>query len=162
MSSKPGKAQKKPAATKASKAGGAKRARRKIELIVKPKISRGLSVGSYIKCADNSGAKLLKIISVLGYKGPINRLPNAGVGDMVVVSIKQGTPEMRRQVLNAVIIRQRKPYRRPTGEWIQFEDNAAVITSPVGEPKASEIRGAMALEAASRWPRLASAASTVV
>lgn len=148
--------------TKAAKAGGAKKARRKTGIIIKPKVSRGLSAGTNVKCADNSGAKSLRLISVMLYKGRLNRLPTAGVGDMVVVTVKKGTPEMKRQVLNAIIVRQRKPYRRPTGEWVQFEDNAAVITSPVGEPKGSEIRGAVALEAASRWPRLASAASTII
>ncbi|MHA1410221.1 MAG: 50S ribosomal protein L14 [Candidatus Odinarchaeia archaeon] len=148
--------------TKSAKAGGVKRARRRTGVILKPRVSPGLVTGSRLKCADNTGAKELELISVLRYKGRLNRMPRAGVGDMVVVSVKKGTPEMRRQVLNAIIIRQRKPYRRPTGEWVQFEDNAAVITSPIGEPKGSEIRGAVAQEAAGRWARLASAASTVV
>ncbi|MHA1835622.1 MAG: uL14 family ribosomal protein, partial [Candidatus Odinarchaeia archaeon] len=112
-------------ATKGAKGGGVKRARRKTGVILKPKVSRGLVTGSRIKCADNTGAKELELISVLTYKGRLNRYPCAGVGDMIVVSVKKGTPEMRRQVLNAIIIRQRKPYRRPTGEWVQFEDNAA-------------------------------------
>ena len=150
------------AQTKSGKAGGVKRARRKAGVILKPRISRGLNTGTRLKCADNTGAKEIEIISVLRYKGRKNRLPSASVGDMVVISVKKGTPEMRRQVLNAIIVRQKKPYRRPTGEWIQFEDNAAVITSPIGEPKGSEIRGAIAQEAAGRWARLASAASTVV
>ncbi|MHA1238730.1 MAG: 50S ribosomal protein L14 [Candidatus Odinarchaeia archaeon] len=144
------------------KGGGVKRARRRTGVIFKPKVSRGIQTGTRLKCADNTGARELELISVVGYKGTLNRYPNAGVGDMIVVSVKKGTPEMRRKVLNAVIVRQRKPFRRASGEWVQFEDNAAVITSPLGEPKGSEIRGAVAKEAAERWPRLASAASIIV
>ena len=84
------------------------------------------------------------------------------MGDMVIVSVKEGTPDMRRQVLHAVIIRQRKPYRRMDGTWIQFEDNAAVIVTPEGEPKGTEIRGPVAKEAAERWPKVAGLATIVV
>ncbi len=53
-------------------------------------------------------------------------------------------------------------YQRKDGTWIQFEDNAAVIITPEGEMKGSEIRGPVAREAAERWPRIASASSTIV
>ncbi|MHA1579135.1 MAG: 50S ribosomal protein L14 [Candidatus Freyarchaeota archaeon] len=139
-----------------------KRGRGRVGALFVPDISRGLNVGSKIPCADNSGAKTVEIISVIGYKGRLNRIASASVGDMAVVSVKKGTPDMRRQVLRAVIIRQKKPYRRPNGEWIQFEDNAAVITNPDGQPKGSEIRGPVAKEAAERWPRLAGVASMIV
>jgi len=127
-----------------------------------PKRSRGLPVGAYIKCADNTGAKELKIIQVVGYKGRLRRIPAAGVGDMVVVSVKKGKPDMRKKIFRAVIVRQRKPYRRADGTWIQFEDNAAVIVTETGEMKGSAIRGPVAREAAERWPRIASAASIIV
>nr|MDO8076445.1 50S ribosomal protein L14 [Candidatus Freyarchaeota archaeon] len=139
-----------------------KRGRGRVGALFVPDISRGLNVGAKIPCADNSGAKIVEIISVIGYKGRLNRMASASVGDMAVVSVKKGTPDMRRQVLRAVIIRQKKPYRRPNGEWIQFEDNAAVITNPEGQPKGSEIRGPVAKEAAERWPRLAGVASMIV
>ncbi|MCD6408933.1 MAG: 50S ribosomal protein L14 [Candidatus Verstraetearchaeota archaeon] len=128
----------------------------------RPGVSSGLQVGSYLTCADNSGAKLLQVIGVPKYKGRLRRIPSAAVGDMVIVSIKEGTPDMRRQVLHAVIIRQRKPYRRMDGTWIQFEDNAAVIVTPEGEPKGTEIRGPVAKEAAERWPKVAGLATIVV
>ncbi|MHA1583077.1 MAG: 50S ribosomal protein L14 [Candidatus Baldrarchaeia archaeon] len=128
----------------------------------KPRITRGLPVGARLKCTDNTGAKELAIIAVIGYKGRLNRLPSAGVGDMVVVSVKKGTPKMRRQVVRAIIVRQRKPYRRYNGVWVSFEDNAAVIVSPEGEPKGSEIRGPVAKEAAEKWPSVARVASIVV
>ncbi len=83
--------------------------------------------GSLITCADNTGARELKIISVAGYSGTKNRHPKAGIGDKVTVSVTKGTPEMRRQVLEAVVVRQRKPIRRPDGTRVKFEAPAAVI-----------------------------------
>jgi len=128
----------------------------------RPKISRGLPVGALIRCADNTGAKELRIIQVIGYKGRLRRVPSASVGDMVVVSVRKGSPDMRKKIFRAVIIRQRKPYRRRDGTWVQFEDNSAVIVTPDGEMKGTEIRGPVAREAAERWPRIASAASIIV
>jgi large subunit ribosomal protein L14 len=137
-------------------------ARRKVTGISLPRLSKGVSVGTRLTCADNTGAKVIEIIAVKGFKGRLNRYPTASVGDMVVVSVKKGTPQMRRQILPAIVIRQRKVYRRPNGLWVQFEDNAAVIASPEGNPRGSEIRGPVAKEAAERWPRVAHAASTIV
>lgn len=127
-----------------------------------PHIVRGLPVGSVINCSDNSGAKLLRIISVIGYKGRLRRLPSGCVGDMVLVSVRRGKPELRKTILPAVIIRQKKSYRRKSGEWVQFEDNAAVIMTPEGELKGSEIKGPVSKEAAERWLRIASASSIIV
>jgi len=81
---------------------------------------------------------------------------------MVVISVRRGTPDMRRKLFRAVIVRQRKPYRRPEGSWVQFEDNAAVIMTPEGEMRGSEVRGPVAREAAERWPRIASASSIIL
>jgi large subunit ribosomal protein L14 len=126
------------------------------------KLSRGLPAGSLIRCTDNSGAKVLRLVQVAGYKGRLRRVPAAAVGDMVIVSVKKGTPDMRKKLFRAVIVRQRKPYRRPEGNWVQFADNAAVIITPEGEMRGSEIRGPVAREAAERWPRIASASSIIV
>ncbi|MBS7639250.1 MAG: 50S ribosomal protein L14 [Candidatus Bathyarchaeia archaeon] len=128
----------------------------------KIKISRGINVGSLIKCTDNSGAKILRVIQVIGYKGRHRRVPAASVGDSVIVSVRSGAPDMRKKIFHAVIVRQRKPYRRPEGIWVQFEDNAAVLITPEGEMRGSEIRGPVAREAAERWPRIASAASIII
>ncbi|MDI9623929.1 MAG: 50S ribosomal protein L14 [Methanothermobacter sp.] len=125
-------------------------------------VTRALPVGAKLHCADNTGARELEIIAVKGYKGVRRRLPAAGVGDMIVVSVKKGTVDMRREVLNAVIIRQKKEYRRPDGLRVKFEDNAAVIVNPDGSLKGSEIRGPVAKEAATRWPSIGSAASIIV
>jgi len=127
-----------------------------------PKISRGISAGSIVKCADNTGARELRIIQVMQYKGRLRRVPSATVGNMVTISVRRGTPDMRRKIFQAVLVRQRKPYRRNDGVWVQFEDNAAVIMTPEGEMRGSEVRGPVAKEAAERWPRIASAASIIV
>jgi large subunit ribosomal protein L14 len=128
----------------------------------RPKISRGILAGAIVKCADNSGARELRIIQVMQYKGRLRRVPSAAVGDMVTVSVRRGTPDMRRKIFQGVLVRQRRPYRRNDGAWIQFEDNAAVIMTPEGEMRGSEIRGPVSKEAAERWPRIASAASIIV
>lgn len=128
----------------------------------RPKISRGLPAGSILICTDNTGAKRLRLIQVVGYKGRLRRVPSAAVGDRVTVSVRHGTPDMRKKLFQAVVVRQKKPYRRADGVWVQFEDNAAVIITPDGEMKGSEIRGPVAKEAAERWPRIASAASIIV
>ena len=129
---------------------------------LKPKISRGLPNGSIVKCADNSGAREIRIIQVVGYKGRLCRVPTASVGDLVTISVRKGTHEMRKKIFHAVVVRQRKPFRRVDGLWVQFEDNAAVIMTPEGEMRGSEIRGPIAKEAAEKWPRVASAGSIIV
>ncbi|WP_456474534.1 50S ribosomal protein L14 [Candidatus Pyrohabitans sp.] len=129
---------------------------------IRANVVRALPSGARLEVADNTGAKEIEIIQVIGFKGTRRRQPSAGVGDIVVASVKKGTPEMRKQVVRAVIIRQRKEYRRRSGERIKFEDNAAVITNEKGEPKGSEIKGPVAKEAAERWSKIASVASIIV
>lgn len=124
--------------------------------------SRGLPTGAVLDCIDNSGAKEVAIIAVPRAGSHHRRLPTAAIGDFLVVSVKKGTPEMRRQIVNAVVVRQRRPFRRPDGSVVQFEDNAAVIVTPTGETKGSDIKGPVAREAAERWPRIAATASQIV
>jgi len=126
------------------------------------RVTTGLLTRSMINCADNTGARKLRLIQVVGYKGRRRRLPSAGVGDLITVSVREGVPEMRRQIFSAVIIRQRKPYPRKDGTWIQFDDNAAVILTPEGEMRGSDIKGPVAREAAERWPRIGNIAKMVV
>ena len=126
------------------------------------KLSKGLLAGSVMRCADNTGARELRLVQVMGYKGRLRRVPSAALGDRVTVSVRHGSPDMRKKIFQAVVVRQRKPFRRVDGIWIQFEDNAAVIITPEGEMKGSEIRGPVAKEAAERWPRIASAASIII
>ncbi len=129
---------------------------------IKATVTRALNVGSYINCSDNTGAKILQIISVFTYKGVKRRQPAAGVGDMIKITVKQGDVKIRKQVLNAVVIRQRAEYRRPDGMRVTFEDNAAVITDEKGEPKGTEIKGPIAKEAVERFSSLGKIASIVV
>ncbi|ESS02944.1 MAG: LSU ribosomal protein L14P [uncultured archaeon A07HR67] len=129
---------------------------------LKADVTQGLSKGSLIACADNTGARELKVISVAGYSGVKNRQPKAGIGDRVTVSVTKGTPEMRRQVLEAVVVRQRKPIRRPDGMRVRFEDNAAVIIDDLDEPRGTEIKGPIAREVAERYGSIASTATMIV
>ncbi len=126
------------------------------------KITKALNVGSYVKCADNTGAKVLQIIAVRGYKGVRRRYPRAGVADIVYCSVKKGDPKLRKQVVMAVIIRQKKEYRRPDGMRIKFEDNAAVLINEKLEPRGSEIKGPVAKEVVERFPALGKVATMVV
>ena len=125
-------------------------------------IPKGLIVGSRLRCADNSGARIVEIIAVKNYRGRLNRVPKASVADMVMVSVKQGTPQRRKQIFPAVVVRQKLAFRRRSGDWIEFEENAVVLTNEVGDPIGSEIRGPIAKEAAERWPRIAHQASIIV
>ena len=85
--------------------------------------------GAVMNCCDNSGARNLYIISVKGIGAQLNRLPAAGVGDMVMATVKKGKPELRKKVMPAVVVRQSKPWRRPDGVYLYFEDNAGVVSS---------------------------------
>ncbi len=122
----------------------------------------GVTVGTRLKVTDNSGAKEAMVIGVPGVKTRLRRLSFASVGDMVVVTIKKGNADLVGQVMTAVVVRQKKPFRRPDGTWVAFEDNACVIVAPDGAPKGTEIRGPIAKEAAERWNRLSSIASIVI
>merc|ERR1712216_849837 len=114
-----------------------------------------LPVGAVMNCADNTGAKNLYVVSCYRVGGVLNRLPAAAVGDMVMATVKKGKPELRKKVTQAIIIRQRKFWRRKNGNFIYFEDNAGVIVNPKGEMKGSAITGPVAKECADLWPRIA-------
>jgi len=128
----------------------------------RPHVARGLPNGSRVNCADNTGAKELKVIQVLATHTRLRRVPSACVGDMVMVSVSKGTPDLRRQMFPAVVVRQVRLFRRPDGTRLSFHDNAAVIMTPEGEMKGTEIRGPVAKEAAERWPRVANLASIII
>ncbi len=126
-------------------------------------ITKSLPVGAEVETCDNSGAKVIKIISVFGHKTVIRRLSAAGVGDMVTASIIKGKPEVRKQVVQAIIVRQKKEFRRPDGMRVKFEDNAAVVLKDEkGNPKGTIFKGPIAREATERWPAISKLASIVV
>ncbi len=126
------------------------------------RIALGLPVGAVINCSDNTGAKNLYLISTWGYRGRLNRLPAAAVGDICMASVKKGNSKLRKKVTPAVVIRQRKSFRRKDGIVLYFEDNAGVIVNPKGEMKGSAIAGPVAKEAADLWPKISTHAPAIV
>lgn len=123
---------------------------------------RGLNLGAILTVADNSGAKIARLTGVVRGKSTKSRQFSGGVGDQVKVSIRSGAPEMKGQVFDAVIIRQRKEWRRKTGERISFADNAvAILKDDKGNPKGTQIKGPIAREILERWPSVAKIGSIV-
>ena len=130
---------------------------------IKAQVTKGLNHGSYVETCDNSGAKLLKIISVKGAKTRKGRAPSAGVGDLVLAAVQKGQPAMRKQVVHAVIVRQKKEFRRPDGTRVKYEDNAAVVLKDdKGNPKGTIFKGPISKEAASRYPGIAKVATMIL
>jgi large subunit ribosomal protein L14 len=129
---------------------------------IKASITRALSTGSFLTCADNTGAKIVQIIAVFGYKGVKRRNPSAGVAGMVKVTVKEGDVKTRKQMFNAVIIRQRQEYRRLDGIRVSFEDNAVVLVDEKGDPKGTQIKGPIAKEVVERFSGIGKIASIVV
>merc|ERR1712093_156151 len=128
----------------------------------KQKISTCMPTLCVMNCADNTGAKNLYVIAVTMIGARLNRLPSGSVGELFLASVKRGKPELRKKVLSAVFIRQRKPYRRREGYFIYFEDNAGVIVNNKGEMKGSAITGPVAKECGELWPKIASHAGSIV
>ena len=132
-------------------------------LAIKAKITKALPLGAKIPTCDNSGAKLLKIFTVVGAKTRKGRYPSAGVASLVQASVVKGSPEIRKQPVFAVIVRQKKEYRRLDGTRIKFEDNAAVVLKDdKGNPKGTIFKGAIAKEACERYPGIAKLAKIIV
>lgn len=116
---------------------------------------------SMLKVADNSGAKVIQVIRVLG--GSARRY--ARLGDVVVAAVKAAEPRRpvkKKDVVRAVIVRQRAPQRRPDGSIVRFDDNAAVIVDG-SEPKGGRIFGPVARELRERgFTKIISLAPEVV
>ncbi len=130
---------------------------------VRANITRAIPVGSRVETCDNSGAKLIKVFTVVGLKTVKGRFASCGVGDLIMASVVRGRPDMRKQVVFAVIVRQKKEYRRPDGMRIKFEDNSAVVLKDdKGNPKGTMLKGPIAKEVTERWPQIAKLASIVV
>ena len=100
---------------------------------------------SYLKVADNTGAKEIKCIRVLG--GSKRKFGN--IGDVIVASVRKATPGgtvKKGDVVKAVIVRMRKNKRRPDGSYIKFDDNAAVLIKDDKNPRGTRIFGPVARE----------------
>jgi large subunit ribosomal protein L14 len=100
---------------------------------------------SRLKVADNTGAKEVLVIRVLGGTGR----RYASVGDRIVVTIKESTPSgnaKKGQVSKAVVVRTKKEVRRPDGSYIRFDDNACVLLNPQNEMRGTRVFGPVARE----------------
>lgn len=127
------------------------------------KMTRGLNLGSLVIASDNSGARIVRITGVKHGKSRKGRQQFVKVADWVKVSVRAGNPEMKGKVFDAVVVRQRKPYRRLTGERIAFTDNAVVLLKDEkGNPKGTQIKGAVPREVQERWKEVAKIAQFVV
>ena len=104
-----------------------------------------IQMNSFLNVADNSGAKRVQCIKVLG--GSKRR--SAAVGDVIVVAVKNALPNApvkKGNVERAVVVRTRKEFRRPDGTYIRFDDNACVIIDAARNPKGKRIFGPVARE----------------
>ena len=125
-------------------------------------VTKTLQPGSKLVCADNSGAKLLEIITVRKYKTRHRGRAMAGVGSLVNCKVLVGNEKVRKQVHRAVIVRQTKEYKRANGISISFEDNAAVTVDEESNPKGSLIKGPIAREVVERFQTIGKIASIIV
>ncbi|MBR9704460.1 50S ribosomal protein L14 [Candidatus Pacearchaeota archaeon] len=123
---------------------------------VAAKVTKSLNIGSHVLASDNSGARIVKITGVKGGKTKKGRQQYAKIGDRVKVSVRKGDPKMKGQVFDAVVVRQKKPWRRNTGERVCFLDNSVVLLKDdKGNPKGTQVKGPIAKEVAERWPFIA-------
>ncbi len=118
---------------------------------------------SMLNVADNSGAKLVQVIKVPGG----SRRRYARLGDTVVISVKSAEPRKivkKKDVLRAVVCRQKQPYRRKDGSYVRFDDNAVIILeAKTKEPKAGRIFGPIPRELRDRgYAKIISLAQEVV
>lgn len=121
-----------------------------------------LNLGANVIAADNSGAKIVRLVGVKKSKAKKGKQVNAKIADWVKVSVRKGVPDMKGKVFDAVIIRLKKPYRRLNGERVAFEDNAvAILKDEKGNPKGTQIKGAVAREVIERWPTVAKIGSII-
>ncbi|ODN30361.1 50S ribosomal protein L14 [Fervidobacterium thailandense] len=100
---------------------------------------------TYLVAADNSGAKVLRVIRVLGG----SHKKYGTVGDIVVCSVREAVPHTdlkKGDIVKAVIVRTKKEIRRPDGSYIRFDDNAAVVLDKFNQPKGTRVFGPVARE----------------
>jgi large subunit ribosomal protein L14 len=130
---------------------------------ISAKTTRALNIRTKLIASDNSGARIVRIVSVKRGKAGKGTQQYAKLGDHVKVSVRAGKPDMKGNVFDAVVIRQKKSYRRNTGERVMFEDNAvALLKDDKGNPKGTQIKGAVAREVAERWKAVGKIAQFVL
>ena len=129
---------------------------------ISSKVTRGLNIGSVLEACDNSGARIVRIVSIKKSGSKKGRQVPAKIGDWVKISVRKGDPKMKGEVFDAVIVRQKKPWRRRSGERVCFSDNAVVLMKDEkGNPKGTQIKGPIAREIQERWKEVAKLASIV-
>ena len=129
---------------------------------ISARATRGLNIGSKLEACDNSGARIVKIVGVKKTGGRKGRMVPAKIADWLKVSVQVGDPKMKGEVFDAVLVRQKKPWRRKTGERVCFSNNAvALLKDEKGNPKATQIKGPIAREIQERWKEVAKIASIV-
>jgi len=130
---------------------------------ISARATRGLNIGSLVECADNSGARMVRIVSIKKGKTSKKRQGYAKMADWVKVSVRKGKPEMKGEVFDAVVVRLRRPYRRLSGERIAFSNNAvALLKDDKGNPKGTQIKGPVAREVQERWKSVSKISKVVV
>jgi len=130
---------------------------------VSARTTKGMNIGSYANVAGNSGALIIKIVSVKRGKVRKRTQQYAKIGDYVKVAVKKGIPDMKGKVFDAIVVRQKRPYKRNTGERVAFIDNAvAILKDDKGNPKATQIKGPVAREISERWPNVSKIAKFVL
>jgi large subunit ribosomal protein L14 len=100
---------------------------------------------SRVKVADNTGARVVQVIRIIGR----SQKTTAGVGDVVIASVKQAIPNAavkKGDVVRAVVVRTTKELSRPDGSYIRFDENAAVLINNQGNPRGTRIFGPVARE----------------
>ncbi len=129
---------------------------------ISARATRGFNVGSVMEACDNSGARIVRIVSVVRAHTRKGRQTPGRIADLVKVSVRKGDPKMKGEVFDAVIVRQKKPWRRLTGERICFTDNAVVLLKDnKGNPKGTQVKGPVAREIQERWKEVSKLASSV-
>jgi large subunit ribosomal protein L14 len=129
---------------------------------ISSRTTRGLNIGSLVEACDNSGARIVRIVSVKRGKTKKGRQGYAKLADWVKVSVRKGDPKMKGEVFDAVVVRQKKSWRRNSGERVCFFDNAVVLLKDEkGNPKGTQIKGPIAREIQERWKEVAKLASVV-
>ncbi len=123
---------------------------------------------SRIEVADNSGARVVSVVGVLGgstARGKYTRR-TAGIGDRVVCAVKKALPNSQVKqgdLVRAVVVRTKYPTRRPDGTYVRFDSNACVLIGDDGNPRGTRIFGAVARELRERnYMKIVSLASEVV
>jgi len=129
---------------------------------ISTKVTKGIRIGTSLNCIDNTGAKKLEVISVKGFKGTRRKTPQAGIGHIVICTVKKGNQKIMHEIVKAVVVRQKMAYRRPNGTHIKFDDNAAVLVDDKLEPRGKDIKGAVAKEVIERFPTIGKISKIII